>query len=182
MGGTPLWAGEVSERVLKHLVFKAGDAAKVVKLFKGLAKKHIEKAEGEIRSSSRMGLLEDAIDAYGDVYDRRGIDRVEPSSASKVKVKAKSEDRKVKIEIKDEEPHAFVALESLMALVKAHTLRFNDDLEIVDIFEDDRVWAVPDGGCNSTCHSPLWRRNAEEMWAKMAAGRKSHCRHHNKQN
>ena len=36
------------------------------------------------------------------------------------------------------------------------------DLRVVDMMNDDGVWAILDEGCNMTCHSRSWRQNAEQ--------------------
>eukprot|EP00434_Breviolum_minutum_P004941 symbB.v1.2.004358.t1/scaffold240.1/size264318/14 len=36
------------------------------------------------------------------------------------------------------------------------------DLRVVDILNDDGVWAILDEGCNMTCHSKSWRMNAQQ--------------------
>ena len=41
------------------------------------------------------------------------------------------------------------------------------DLRVVDLLEDEGIWAVLDEGCNTTCHSKAWRLNAEEKYLKM---------------
>ena len=41
------------------------------------------------------------------------------------------------------------------------------DLRVVDLSEDEGIWAVLDEGCNTTCHSKAWRLNAEEKYLKM---------------
>ena len=43
-------------------------------------------------------------------------------------------------------------------------------LPIVDIWKDRNIWAIPDGGCNSSCHSRAWRENAQNKLAKMGRG------------
>ena len=37
-------------------------------------------------------------------------------------------------------------------------------LRKVDIMADPGVWAILDEGCNTTCHSKMWRENAEEKY------------------
>jgi len=37
-------------------------------------------------------------------------------------------------------------------------------LREVDIMNDASVWAILDEGCNTTCHSRMWRENAEEKF------------------
>ena len=34
----------------------------------------------------------------------------------------------------------------------------------VDIMNDEPVWAILHEGCNATCHSRMWRENAEEKF------------------
>ena len=36
------------------------------------------------------------------------------------------------------------------------------DLRVVDMLDDDGIWAMLDEACNTTCHSKAWRLNAEE--------------------
>ena len=40
-------------------------------------------------------------------------------------------------------------------------------LERVNIFEDPRVFAVLDEGCNRTCHGSRWMKNAQIKFAKL---------------
>ena len=44
-------------------------------------------------------------------------------------------------------------------------IHFNDNqslsLLVVDPIADDGVWAIIDDGCNTCCHSEVWRQNAE---------------------
>ena len=35
------------------------------------------------------------------------------------------------------------------------------NLRVVDPIADEGVWAIVDDGCNSCCHSDVWRQNAE---------------------
>ena len=39
----------------------------------------------------------------------------------------------------------------------------NAKLREIDMLEDDGVWAILDGGCNTTCHSLGWRLNAQKI-------------------
>ena len=43
-------------------------------------------------------------------------------------------------------------------------------LPVVDIWKDPHVWAIPDGGCNSSCHSKAWRINTQKKLANMGSG------------
>ena len=38
---------------------------------------------------------------------------------------------------------------------------------IVDPYEDPHIWAVVDDGCNSSCHTRLWREKAEKKLAQL---------------
>jgi len=40
-------------------------------------------------------------------------------------------------------------------------------LRVVDPYEDPHIWAVVDDGCNSSCHTKLWRKNADMKLAKL---------------
>jgi hypothetical protein len=40
-------------------------------------------------------------------------------------------------------------------------------LRVVDPYEDPHIWAVVDDGCNSSCHTKLWRKNADKKLAKL---------------
>ena len=51
MSASPTASRDVAERALKDFAFSAADAAKIVKLYKGLATKHIE------QTSSVVGLI-----------------------------------------------------------------------------------------------------------------------------
>ena len=37
----------------------------------------------------------------------------------------------------------------------------SDGKRLVDPYEDEGIWAIPDGGCNASCHSVKWRENAD---------------------
>ena len=49
----------------------------------------------------------------------------------------------------------------LMKVIQASQLR------VVDPYEDPHIWAVVDDGCNSSCHTKLWRKNADMKLAKL---------------
>ena len=50
-------------------------------------------------------------------------------------------------------------------------MHFNDNqslsLRVVDPIADDGVWAIIDDGCNTCCHSEVWRQNAEQWKLKI---------------
>ena len=137
------------------------DANLAVQLFADQANKYIDAIERSKHHRIDTNKLRECLDsAITKVIQDRA-----PAETSQRPVKVK-EERTV-----ETDPKA-TALLAEGAAFTAITLY--EYLPIVDPWTDPNIWAIPDGGCNSSCHSRAWRGNAMEKLARMGCGYTGH--------
>ena len=164
------------DKIVEPTAIPLVDARTVVELFGKRATQLIDDyAKGKLQcvdTNMMKEILDDTLSQV--IEDRERQERTKqsrPSRSTSRKRTSTGEDSKTEsTAYLSTNEHMMTCTDLEMVAYPAFPHRLYEHLPIIDIWKDPGVWAIPDGGCNSSCHSAKWRENAQYKLEQMGRG------------